>query len=161
MTVVSGFVTHATWPGGEARNNNGFVLDIASDATAHDVTAVVVVSADGHGPWQFTVTIPIVVPAAATTALFANYPNPFNPETWIPFDLAEDADVTVHIYDLAGRSVRRLALGRRGPGSYRGRTDAAYWDGRDDFGESVSSGMYIYELRAGSSRQARRMVIRK
>lgn len=161
VTVVSGFVTHATWPGGEARNNNGFVLDIASDATAHDVTAVVVVSADGHGPWQFTVTIPIVVPAAATTALFANYPNPFNPETWIPFDLAEDADVTVHIYDLAGRSVRRLDLGRRGPGSYRGRTDAAYWDGRDDFGESVSSGMYIYELRAGSSRQARRMVIRK
>ena len=160
VTIVSGAVTHATWPGGEARNNNGFVLDIDAGAATHDVTATVVVSADTGGPWQFSVTIPIVAPAAAT-ALLANYPNPFNPETWIPFDLSEDADVTVNIYDVAGRSIRRLVLGRRPAGTYRGRSDAAYWDGRDDFGEPASSGVYIYELRAGASRQARRMVIRK
>ncbi|MBT5712178.1 T9SS type A sorting domain-containing protein, partial [Candidatus Poribacteria bacterium] len=91
----------------------------------------------------------------------ANYPNPFNPETWIPFDLSEAAEVTVSVYDPRGVVVRRLDLGRLAPGAYRRRSAAAYWDGRNDFGERVSSGMYMYELRAGASRQMRRMVVRK
>ena len=161
ITVVNGIVTHDEWPGGEARNNNGFVIDIASDATSHDVQAVVSVTADDVGPWQFAVTIPIVAPEVVATALLANYPNPFNPETWIPFDLSEAADVTVSVYDARGVIVRRLDLGRLAPGTYRSRSTAAYWDGRNDFGERVSSGMYVYELRADASRQMRKMIVRK
>ncbi|MBT3269688.1 hypothetical protein HN371_21265 [Candidatus Poribacteria bacterium] len=161
ITVVNGIVTHEAWPAGEARNNNGFVLDISETATPHDVAAVLSVTADDAGPWQFAVTIPIVAQEVVATALLANYPNPFNPETWIPFDLSEAAEVTVHVYDARGVVVRRLDLGRLPPGAYRRRGAAAYWDGRNDFGESVSSGMYMYELRAGASRQMRRMVVRK
>ena len=97
----------------------------------------------------------------ATTALLPNYPNPFNPETWIPFDLSEDADVTVRIYDVQGRQVRGLTLGRLNVGMYQSRERAAYWDGRNDIGEAVASWVYVYELRAGDAVQRRRMVIRK
>ncbi|MEO2005940.1 MAG: FlgD immunoglobulin-like domain containing protein, partial [Candidatus Poribacteria bacterium] len=97
----------------------------------------------------------------ATTALLPNYPNPFNPETWIPFDLSEDADVTVRIYDVQGRQVRGLTLGRLAVGMYQSRERAAYWDGRNDIGEAVASGVYVYELRADGAVQRRRMVIRK
>ncbi|MBT3269686.1 hypothetical protein HN371_21255 [Candidatus Poribacteria bacterium] len=161
ITVVNGIVTHDEWPGGEARNNNGFVLDISETATPHDVQAVLSVTADDAGAWQFSFTIPIAGAQVATTALLANYPNPFNPETWIPFDLSEASQVTVSVYDPHGVVVRRLDLGRLAPGAHRGRSSAAYWDGRNDFGERVSSGMYMYELRAGRHREMRRMIVRK
>ena len=161
VEVVSGFVTHAPWPVGEARNNNGLVLDISPNATPHDVQAVLSVFAEDADPWQFSFTIPIVASQVVTTALLANFPNPFNPETWIPFDLSETAEVTVTVYDARGMVVRRLDLGRLDPGTYRGRTDAAYWDGRNEGGEQVSSGAYIYELRAGVHREMRRMIVRK
>ena len=74
------------------------------------------------------------------TVLLANYPNPFNPETWIPYDLAEDSDVEIEIYNVKGERVRRLSLGFQGAGSYRDRSRAAYWDGRNAVGESVASG---------------------
>ena len=93
--------------------------------------------------------------------LMANYPNPFNPETWIPFELAADSTVTIHIYDLAGRVVRTLDLGATPLGVYADKTTAAYWDGRNEYGEAVSSGTYIYEIRAGSERAVRRMVVLK
>jgi len=69
--------------------------------------------------------------------------------------------VTVRVYDTRGALVRRFDLGWLEPGAYRGRGDAAYWDGRNEMGELVSSGLYIYELRAGSHREARRMIVRK
>jgi hypothetical protein len=93
--------------------------------------------------------------------LMANYPNPFNPETWIPFELAEDAQVTVLIYGLDGRIVRTVDLGHRPIGEYRSRELAAYWDGRNEIGERVASGVYVYELQAGDRRAIRRMVIGK
>ena len=95
------------------------------------------------------------------TALLQNYPNPSNPETWIPFVLSEDSDVTIRIYDLLGRKVRELNLGHMRAGSYTERDRAAYWDGRDRFGEMVSSGIYLYELQAGRFKDMRRLVILK
>ena len=95
------------------------------------------------------------------TRVLANYPNPFNPETWIPFELAAGAAVTIRIYDLAGRRVRALDLGRRSVGSHVTRAEAAYWDGRNDAGESVGSGVYVYELAAGGARSTRRMIVLK
>ena len=95
------------------------------------------------------------------TLLLANYPNPFNPETWIPYQLSEPAAVTVTIYAATGAVVRRLDLGHRRAGSYDSRHRAAYWDGRNVQGEPVASGVYFYTLSAGDFSATRKMVIRK
>ena len=96
-----------------------------------------------------------------TTALFANYPNPFNPETWIPYQLAKAADVSVTIYASDGNVVRTLVLGHQEAGMYKNRTQAAYWDGKNETGESVASGLYFYTLTAGNFTATRRMLILK
>ena len=95
------------------------------------------------------------------TALLPNYPNPFNPETWIPYHLAKDADVTLTIYAIDGQVVRRLALGHQSAGMYQNRSRAAYWDGKNQFGEPVASGVYFYTLTAGDFTTTRKMLIRK
>ena len=95
------------------------------------------------------------------TELLANYPNPFNPETWIPYRLAEDAFVTLTIYDLSGRVVRKLDVGHRIASAYENRSKAIYWDGRNKVGERVASGVYFYTLIAGDFSATRRMVILK
>ena len=95
------------------------------------------------------------------TVLLPNYPNPFNPETWIPYDLAADLDVEIHIYNLKGESVRQLSLGFQKAGTYRTRSRAAYWDGRNAVGEPVASGVYFYTLHAGQIKATRQMVIFK
>ena len=95
------------------------------------------------------------------TTLLPNYPNPFNPETWIPYNLAEPADVQLTIYDVKGELVRRLDLGYQQPGYYTDRAKAVYWDGRNEFGERVVSGVYFYQLQAGDYSATRRMVILK
>ena len=96
-----------------------------------------------------------------TTALLANYPNPFNPETWIPYQLSKAADVAVTIYASDGNIVRTLALGHQEAGMYKNRTQAAYWDGKNELGESVASGLYFYTLTAGDFTATRRMLILK
>ena len=95
------------------------------------------------------------------TALLANYPNPFNPETWIPYHLANPSEVTITIYDMRGTIVRQLNLGHQRAGIYTGRGRAAYWDGRNDVGERVASGIYFYRLTAGDFTATRKMLIRK
>ncbi len=95
------------------------------------------------------------------TALLPNYPNPFNPETWMPYQLAHDANVTLTIFDIKGAAVRRLELGHRLAGYYTAQEKAAYWDGRNKLGELVASGLYFYQLRTPSFRQLRPMVILK
>ena len=95
------------------------------------------------------------------TVLLPNYPNPFNPETWIPYQLAETADVTIRIYATSGELVRTLVLGNRSAGVYQSRSRSAYWDGKNEIGEPVASGMYFYTLYAGRFTATRRMVIRK
>ena len=105
-------------------------------------------------------------PAAAamapnTTALLTNYPNPFNPETWIPYQLREAADVQISIYDPRGVLVRQLSLGHRVAGQYLSRSRAAHWDGRNEVGEPVASGLYFYTLTAGDFTATRKMLIVK
>ena len=95
------------------------------------------------------------------TLLLANYPNPFNPETWIPYQLANPAEVTVTIYAANGAVVRTLALGHQRAGSYESKARAAYWDGRNAQGEPVASGIYFYTLTAGDFAATRKMLILK
>ena len=95
------------------------------------------------------------------TALHANYPNPFNPETWIPYQLATSAEVTLTIYGMNGGAVRRFELGHQAAGLYQSRNRAAYWDGRNGRGEFVASGIYFYTLKAGEFTATRKMLIRK
>ena len=94
-------------------------------------------------------------------ALLQNYPNPFNPETWIPYQLSKPADVSVIIYNVNGQMVRRLELGSMMPGHYTDRSRSAYWDGRNDSGEMVSSGIYFYQLQAGRDAEVKKMIIVK
>ena len=95
------------------------------------------------------------------TALLPNYPNPFNPETWIPYRLAEDAFVTVTIYDQGGRVVRRLNVGHQTAAVYERRSKAIHWDGRNEVGDKVASGIYFYTLTAGDFSATRKMLILK
>jgi len=100
-----------------------------------------------------------VIPAKF--ALLQNYPNPFNPETWIPYWLAKDAHVTIIIHNARGQTIRILDLGAKQAGEYVIRTKAAKWDGRDDLGEKVASGVYFYILKAGEFSATRKMLIVK
>ena len=95
------------------------------------------------------------------TILLANYPNPFNPETWVPYHLAKSAEVTVRIYAVNGTLIRVLALGHKSAGIYEHRERAVYWDGRNAEGERVASGIYFYTLTAGDFTSTRKMLIRK
>ena len=95
------------------------------------------------------------------TVLLPNYPNPFNPETWIPYRLAQPADVTLTIYDINGHTVRSLALGHQAAGFYESRSGAVYWDGKNVQGEPVATGVYFYTLTAGDFTSTRKMLILK
>ena len=95
------------------------------------------------------------------TVLLPNYPNPFNPETWIPYHIAKDADVTLTIYDMSGQVVRHFGLGYQAAGRYQSRSRAIYWDGKNEFGEQVASGVYFYHLSAGDFSATRKMLILK
>ena len=103
----------------------------------------------------------LAVTLPGKTQLLANYPNPFNPETWIPYQLSEPAEVTLTIYTVNGNVVRKLILGHQLAGIYHSKSLAAYWDGRNEQGERVASGVYLYTLSAGDFTSTRKMLIRK
>ena len=103
----------------------------------------------------------LTVLAPKETTLLPNYPNPFNPETWIPYRLAEDAFVTLTIYDGSGQVVRTLNVGHQIAAFYESRSKAIHWDGRNEFGEQVASGVYFYHLSAGNYSATRKMLILK
>ncbi len=123
--------------------------------------AVVSSSMDKMGAVPSAAAPSISPVVSVENTLLANYPNPFNPETWIPYQLSESADVSVSIYSVNGHLVRRLELGHQSAGVYRSRSRAAYWDGRNAFGERVASGLYFYTLTAGDFTATRKMLIRK
>ena len=93
--------------------------------------------------------------------MWQNYPNPFNPETWIPYSLVEDSDVIIKIYDVNGILVRKLKLGHRTAGVYKTKTSAAYWDGKNSYGEDLSSGIYFYSLEADEFKSVKKMTLKK
>ena len=128
----------------------------------NDGTLTFTVGADAiagyNGP---ALTAQVTVTANRENVLLANFPNPFNPETWIPYQLAKPAKVTVSIYNIKGQLVRTLALGHQAAGIYQNRPRAAHWDGKNEFGESVASGVYFYTLTAGDFSATRKMLIRK
>ena len=93
--------------------------------------------------------------------LLQNFPNPFNPDTWIPYELPKDAPVVISIYNIKGEPVRELILGEQKAGYYVARDKAAHWDGKNYCGERIASGLYFYRLRAGKFNAIRRMVILK
>jgi hypothetical protein len=103
----------------------------------------------------------VMKPVPKETALLKNYPNPFNPETWIPFLLSDESDVVVRIYDSVGRVIRTVDLGHLRAGYYVDRDRSVYWDGRNEHGEQVASGVYFYQIQAGSFAEVKRMVLLK
>ena len=122
--------------------------------------------AEGDGSMKYAHAIAFFESLLATirpaeTQLLANYPNPFNPETWIPYHLANPSDVRITIYDTRGVLVHQLDLGYQREGYYTRRSRAAYWDGRNAVGERVASGVYIYQLQADHLSLLRKMIIVK
>ena len=107
------------------------------------------------------IVIPYGYARPEQNVLLQNYPNPFNPETWIPFHLAEDADVSVRIYDASGKLVRALSLGHRESGIYVKKDKAVYWNGKSDVGEEVASGVYFYSINTSEFSATRKLIVRK
>ena len=132
------------------------VTDKARNTIYHDFTEITRFEVTET---QAAPTVQVTLPDK--TALLANYPNPFNPETWIPYQLTTDADVTLTIYNSKGQSVYQLALGHQAAGTYQSRSRAAHWDGKNVQGEPVASGVYFYTLTAGDFSATRKMLVRK
>ena len=133
-------------------NNVADALADARHFATHDVHAVL------KGLLQLLAELDAI---PSETVLLPNYPNPFNPETWIPYRLSKDAAVVLTIYDVRGVVVRALTLGYQPAGVYQSKHRAAYWDGRNDAGEKVASGVYFYTLTAGDFTATRKLLIAK
>ena len=95
------------------------------------------------------------------TILLQNYPNPFNPECWIPFELSEKANVLIQIYNISGQLVKTIDLGEKEAGSYITQSRAAYWNGRNEDGDEIASGVYFYQMQAGGRVMTKRAVVLK
>ena len=142
----------------------GDVLEISADSPnpligVQPVRHTVTVDDVKNSTIQLEELIAYEIPAE--TELLRNFPNPFNPETWIPYHLSEDADVNLTIYDISGEVVRDIDVGHQTAAKYDTRAKAIYWDGRNRFGEQVASGIYFYHLDAGDFSGTRKMVILK
>ena len=106
--------------------------------------------------------LPLVLYRIPTqTTLLPNYPNPFNPETWIPFRLAKATTISLLIHDIHGNTIRHIDLNRLKAGIYESKDRAIYWDGRNKSGEYAASGVYFYTLRAGNVRATQKMILMK
>ena len=144
----------------DAYGQSGYLLLVGLETVGTVVVDNLVIR--HNNPVQAAPGLTVTPVAAPTeTILLSNYPNPFNPETWIPYQLAEPAAVTLAIYDVKGALIRQLDLGYQDAGFYRGRGRAAHWDGRNAFGERVASGVYFYTIIAGDFTATRKMLIMK
>jgi hypothetical protein len=142
----------------EQPSEDGSLVDMTFDAASADIIGkldIVELKLNGGNLKATIENLP------KKFALLQNYPNPFNPETWLPYQLTEPCDVTITIYNANGQVVRRLELGNKMPGNYVDKVRSAYWDGSNEFGERVSSGIYFYQLQAGKDSSVRKMIIVK
>ena len=141
---------------------SGDLITVASQGPG--ATTVTVTATDSKG---LTAAIEINVTVLASsviqyrTELLPNYPSPFNPETWIPYRLGEDGDVTLTVYDANGRAVRTFAIGYQDAGEYVSRDKAVHWDGRNNIGEPVAAGVYFFHLATANYSGARETSIIK
>lgn len=165
-TLKSRLIGHASAVSHVAFSKDGQMLISASyDGTIFlwdltlEVDTITQVNARGVAPDDFVLAPAMLRPTQ--TLLLPNYPNPFNPETWIPYQLSAPADVTVRIYATSGALIRSLTIGYQPAGTYQNRSSAVYWDGKNEVGEPIASGVYFYTLSAGQFTMTRRMVIRK
>jgi hypothetical protein len=133
-----------------------YYLEAISFSGERDRSYIIKVIIDASGKMKVT---GLMHPTAF--ALLQNFPNPFNPETWIPFHLAETADVTIRIFDIKGQELRTIHLGQMPAGYYDTKGKAALWDGKDSYGQGVSSGIYFYHLTAGNFHATRKLTIIK
>ena len=151
------------WPQPRKKSDTELTIELEFDGDmTTDGTLTFTVGADAiagyDGP---ALTAQITVTADRENVLLANFPNPFNPETWIPYQLAKPADVSISIHAIDGKLVRALDLGHQPAGVYQTRSRAAYWDGKNAFGEPVASGVYFYTITAGDFTATRKMLIQK
>ncbi len=160
-TVYRKYTAYITLPEGSYPGVWGVigigVTDKARNTIYHDFTEITRFEVTDET--QSAPTVQVTLPDK--NALLPNYPNPFNPETWIPYQLATPAKVTLTIYAADGQAVRQLALGHQAAGTYQSRSRAAHWDGKNETGEPVASGIYFYKLTAGDFSATRKMLIRK
>ncbi len=160
LLVIETFegVSDAAAPTGKAR------LTPVDRETVESLIRILQMENDGSPTYQQVLTFLhslLTAKPPDKTRLLPNFPNPFNPETWVPYHLAESANVTLHIHSVNGALVRTLRLGHQPAGVYQRRSRAAYWDGKNEVGEPVASGIYFYTLTAGDFTTTRKMLIRK
>ena len=125
-----------------------------------DVFVINLSDQNGHS-WKVEIPVRVRDKIPEISRLLPNYPNPFNPETWMPYELSEQASVTIQIYNTYGILVKSLMVGLKPAGTYLSKPRAAYWDGTNEIGERVASGIYFYVLKAGRFQSTRKMVIVK
>ncbi|MCG9129139.1 cadherin domain-containing protein [Candidatus Poribacteria bacterium] len=142
----------------ETKSSYSVTIDVSDGNDGLDRISVTINVTDVAGAASLEVELQSV---PESTTLLSNYPNPFNPETWIPYQLSKPSEVTITIYDIRGRVVRRLNLGHQVAGFYQGRNQAAHWDGRNAVGEKVATGVYFYTLKASEFSYTRKMLIQK
>jgi len=163
--IAFGFVSFGK---NKAPSGNGILASIELKAQAQgevifDLSNVQITDKMGN-PLPVSIDAPLQLRAIEIpikSALLQNFPNPFNPETWIPYKLALTSNVDIQIYNAKGQLVKRLFLGHKDAGCYLDKTSAAYWNGKNEMGEPVSSGVYFYQIRAGEFHTVRKMVINK
>ena len=141
-------------------------IDLSTDQKRHIATAIdqLAAKADRSTAEEMALNVlKAILPERlpSETQLLANYPNPFNPETWIPYQLNQASEVSLSVYSSEGKLVREIDLGLKPAGNYQRTERAIYWDGRNANGEPVSSEVYFYRLQAGDYSQTRKMVILK
>ena len=158
----------ADWPPPEVEDNvnDAELGDLGlTDEEEDAIVAFMRTLSDGYVPRKAAPPVQPLVNAnyagkgASGFRLYQNTPNPFNPETWIPYQLAEDVDVTIEIYGVSGQLIRALDLGYRPAGLNTDRVKAAYWDGTNEAGEQVSSGIYFYTIKAGGFTAMKKMLV--
>ena len=136
-----------------------YITDAVGSVISGPITHRISVEEITKGYAKFNMRLGDVIPEKS--ALLQNYPNPFNPETWIPYQLPQDTDVTISIYNIKGQLIRTLRLGQKPAGMYISKERAAHWNGRDEHGEMVSSGVYFYSIEARNFRATRKLVVAK